>query len=281
MNRRTIIRATTGSIAAAGVPIAVSARGSESFSTEDASRYEGFVVEIASEIYLTIVDKKTGAVKVDEVDGDEEIGSRKVNSIKKDRYETQVTKESANSEDTDPHHQSKNIAQRDTNSDNRQAKQFALAHDKQIRSAIEKQADTPEIVEKTEYYIRKKQGDKDCKNDCNHHWVSGTSMKFNDMVAEASKSAITAAILGALAASGSGALSTIFGSKTVDIIVGAVAGDLVGNSLTIGYYDYDFNYKLGSKKMISGGYGLGPWKPGKSGLVEVITKPGHGDCDLY
>ncbi|QCW02286.1 hypothetical protein [Natrinema pallidum] len=280
MNRRTLIRATTGSIAAAGVPTAVSARGHDSFSTEDTSRYKGFVVEVASKTYLTTVDMENGAVKVDEVDENEEIAEYRISSIKKDENETQISKKSAHSEDIKISRQLENINKNNMDDGGSQIKQFKLKHESQIRSAVEKQADTPEIIERTESYARKKEGDEDCKNDCNHHWLMGTSMKFNGMVAEVSKSVIVAAILGALASSGSGALASIFGNNIVEGIVGAVASQLVDNSLSLARYDYDLNYKIGSKKMTSAGYGIGPWKPGKSEIIEMATMLGHSPrCD--
>ncbi|AFO57045.1 hypothetical protein NJ7G_1803 [Natrinema sp. J7-2] len=235
---------------------------------------------MASKTYLTTVDMENGTVKVDEVDENEEIGEDRVSSIKKDEYRTQITKRSSHSEDIKTYSQSVNINKNNMGDGGSQIKQFKLKHESQIRSAVEIQADTPEIIDKTESYVRKKEGDEDCKNDCNHHWVSGTSMKFNETVADASKSVIVAAILGALASSGSGALASFFGSNIVEGIVGAVAGQLVDNSFSLALYDYDLNYKIGSQKMTSAGYGIGPWKPGKGEIIEMGTTPGHGPrCD--
>lgn len=280
MERRTFVRATTGCITAAGVPVAVSAKDSDPVSSENTNQIEGFVTEVGSETFLTIIDNRTGAVKVSEVDENEEIAGDRISSIKENGRETKVTKNPVGSQGIESEHWSEKISQKEINEVHDRSRQVRLLQGAQIGAAVEKLADIPEVIERTEVYHRIKDDDKYCNNDCNNHWVSGTSMEFNEMVADLSKAAIVAAILAVIAASGSGMLATLFGNKAVELIVGVVAGNLVGASLTIGYYDYDLNYIVGSKKMVRGGYGLGPWKPGKTGLIDMFAKPGHSPrCD--
>lgn len=149
--------------------------------------------------------------------------------------------------------------------------------DAQLTALDVETADSPEIIERSEYY-RREIGN--CSNNCIHHVVSGTSMEIRDDIANVGQAVIISAILAVLAASGAGTLATIFGNRVVSTIISSAGSNLIGENFTTGTWDYDIDYFIGSQNMRAGGYALGPWKPGPDPIVEVLTQPGHGpDCD--
>jgi hypothetical protein len=200
-------------------------------------------VSLDSDEYITFVDKETGAVKIKKLS-------------EKERLDLGI-------------------------SDSR-----AISPSSAQNTEIDQQAATmvsykgEELIERSSSYQRTIGS---CYAGCSEpHIVDGTSMELHPIVADASQTLVTAAILSVLAAAAAGTggagayAAAFFGSTTVEAVLGTVVSQFAGNSLTLGIWQWDQGYFIGSQKFTSGAYGLGEWQPGPDDLNRFTLRPGHG-----
>jgi hypothetical protein len=139
-------------------------------------------------------------------------------------------------------------------------------------SVTEAATAVPDFITRVETYTRVVGS---CSLDSCEHKMMGTSVEFAWWLADVAQGVIVTGIMVAMASTGAGTLAAFVGNAYVQSVVGTVATQLAGNSLTIGMVERDLDYLLGKQKITYGGYGLGPWKPGPNGLI------GHPAPDTY